>query len=94
MLFVYLINLNSIAYDDCWTTRDFSSKYSCNWAPTTRPVLVYIKSKYFPKREELSFITVLAFPKASSSGLTCNIFSSKHLVGALKWKIKIKREKK
>ena len=29
-------------------------------------------SKYFPKREELSFLRVLAFPKASKRGLVCS----------------------
>eukprot|EP00732_Lithocolla_globosa_P000284 Lithocolla_globosa_v1_NODE_73_length_6890_cov_29.271982.p3 type:complete len:103 gc:universal NODE_73_length_6890_cov_29.271982:2219-1911(-) len=31
----------------------------------------------FPKREELLFLRVLAFPKASKMGLACKIFSSR-----------------
>ncbi len=69
-------------YGACETTRDFSKRYSCNCAPMTRPFLVNIMSRYFPNRDELSLIAVLAFPNASINGFTWSIFSSKHLVGA------------
>ena len=54
------------------TTRDFSSRYSEICAPTTAPRASKSSSVYFPKRELLSFMTVTALPKASSSGFTCS----------------------
>ena len=51
------------------TTRDLSSRYVLMLAPVTRPAPSKSISTNFPKREELSFLTVLALPKASSSGL-------------------------
>lgn len=51
--------------------------------PTTVPLLwVKKSSRYFPKRDELSFITVLALPKASINGFTCKMRSSKLRFGA------------
>ncbi|RNA37052.1 hypothetical protein BpHYR1_023763 [Brachionus plicatilis] len=57
-----------LTYGAWETTRDFSRRYSCNWAPITRPFFVNIMSKYLPKRDELSFITVFALPNASING--------------------------
>ena len=39
--------------------------------PVMAPVMSNWSSRYFPKRDELSFITVLALPNASNMGLTC-----------------------
>lgn len=63
------------AYGACLMTLDFSSKYSDILAPITAPVGVNFISRYLPKRLELSLIAVQAFPKASTRGLTCKIFS-------------------
>jgi hypothetical protein len=41
--------------------------------PLTDPRESNINCVYFPKRLELLFITVCAFPKASSSGFTCRV---------------------
>lgn len=45
-------------------TLDFSSRYCSTRAPSMAPPLVKLMSMYFPKRLELSFRIVLAFPKA------------------------------
>lgn len=63
------------AYGACLMTLDFSSRYSDILAPITAPVGVNFISRYLPKRLELSLIAVQAFPKASTRGLTCKIFS-------------------
>ena len=55
----------------CETTLDFSRRYSERWAPTMCPSRVKCSSRYFPKREELSLITVRALPKDSIRGFTC-----------------------
>lgn len=65
----------SSTYVACLMTLDFSSRYSDILAPMTAPVGVNFISRYLPKRLELSFIAVQAFPKASTNGLTCRIFS-------------------
>lgn len=62
-------------YVACLMTLDFSSRYSEILAPITAPVGVNFISRYLPKRLELSFIAVQAFPKASTRGFTCRIFS-------------------
>lgn len=62
-------------YIACLMTLDFSSRYSDILAPMTAPVGVNFISRYFPKRLELSLIAVQAFPKASTRGFTCKIFS-------------------
>ncbi len=46
-------------------------------APQTAPAGERISSVYFPKRDELSFMTVQALPNASSKGLTCKMRASR-----------------
>lgn len=46
-------------------TRDFSSRYCSILAPSMAPRLLKWMSMYLPKRLELSFRMVLAFPNAS-----------------------------
>lgn len=65
----------SSTYVACLMTLDFSSRYSDILAPMTTPVGVNFISRYLPKRLELSLIAVQAFPKASTRGFTCKIFS-------------------
>lgn len=65
----------SSTYVACLMTLDFSSRYSDILAPMTAPVGVNFISRYLPKRLELSLIAVQAFPKASTRGFTCKIFS-------------------
>jgi len=65
----------SSTYIACLMTLDFSSRYSDILAPMTAPVGVNFISRYLPKRLELSFMAVQAFPKASTRGFTCKIFS-------------------
>ena len=62
-------------YEACLMTLDFSRRYSEILAPMTAPVGVNFISRYFPKRLELSLMAVQAFPKASTRGFTCRIFS-------------------
>lgn len=62
-------------YIACLMTLDFSSRFSDILAPMTAPVGVNFISRYLPKRLELSLIAVQAFPKASTRGFTCKIFS-------------------
>lgn len=42
------------------------------WPPTGAPLKSNCTSMYFPNRLELSLRRVLAFPKASNTGLLCN----------------------
>lgn len=46
------------------------------------PPDVNVTSRYLPKREELSLMPVLAFPKASMIGFIMRIFSSRSRFGA------------
>lgn len=48
-----------------WQTRDFSRRYCSTRAPSITPSLLKKISKYFPKRLELSFRIVFAFPNAA-----------------------------
>lgn len=52
-------------------TRDFSSRYCSSPAPTILPFGSNVNWTNFPKRLELLFNAVLAFPNASSIGLSC-----------------------
>jgi len=55
---------NYLSQQTCETIRDFSNKYCSIFAPSIAPRLSKCISIYFPNRDELSFRTVFAFPKA------------------------------
>ena len=65
-----------------WTILDFSKRYWSTLAPSIVPCLLKYISIYFPNREELSFLTVLAFPNAEIrdiySFILSNKFGSRH----------------
>lgn len=79
------------SYPAWWMTLLFSSRYSEICAPTTVPPQVNFISRYFPKRLELSLMTVQAFPKASTRLLTSRIFSCS--VRLLAWNTHVKKNK-
>ena len=47
-----------------YTMRDFSKRYCSIFAPSIVPPELKKMSMYFPNLEELSFLTVFAFPNA------------------------------
>ena len=76
------VKKESEPYAACWTTRECSKRYTDSRAPETIPAVVNVTSRYFPKREELSLMPVLALPNASMMGFIIRIFSSRSRLGA------------
>ena len=59
---------------ECERLREWSHKHPINFDQWAVPIIL---CKRLTKREELSFLTVLALPKASSRGLALMIWSSR-----------------
>ena len=64
------------------TTLERSSRYVEMAAPVTRPPASNEISVNLPKREELSFLDVLALPNASKSGLDSSTCQRQAVLGA------------
>eukprot|EP00966_Prymnesium_polylepis_P245304 5674941-Prymnesium_polylepis.1 len=65
------------------TARDFSSRYVLIDAPATAPLSSKWSLIILPKRLELLFRTVFAFPNASSSGSVLRMASARVVILAM-----------